>query len=368
MLVYFSVLIIICLICLFDNKGDGKRPLLISVGLIYLMITLQEGWGGDSEFYISVSDLYYGWGYSLDDLMNMDESERHGELGYKIMFTILPSYRIITFICAAVLCFAVYVLVYNFIPRKYWYLFFILMFINKYMLMGDISALPRNGLAASIFLLAVYFLSRNKKIPYLVLVLFGALFHKSILVFLPFVFVPKRPLKIHPLAGVLVLLLVAAFSAVAPGSWGEIISTFLSGSDYLDAYSHYLDENAAHFDLTLLVPFIIFWGGVLFYSTSKGGQDDKNYFFLNFAIFTIAFRLLPGIGMSDRLFFYMDYCMFAGLLIACDKFKPQKGEYFSFGTIVIISILFVYGRWFLEFSRTPHFIQHWMQYNPIFNL
>ena len=367
MIVYFSVLILICLICYFDKKGDGKRPLIISILLIYLMITLQEGWGGDTGYYAAASEWYSGSGYSIKELNEGYDGDRHGELGYKIMFTHLPSYRVITFICAGVLCLSVYILLHNFVPRKYWFLFFIFMFIDRYMLMGDISALPRNGLAAALFLIALFFLSKKKKLIYLAIIIFAAFFHKSILVFIPLVFVPSHPLKIQPAIGLLSMGLLAIFSAIAPKSWSMIVSTILSESSYLDTYSHYVDESDAHYDLTLLVPFIIFWGYVLLSMLQQKGLNERDSFFLNVAFLTIVFRLLPGLGLSDRLFFYMDYCLFAGMLIAIDKYKIPKGKIISDNVlIIIISLVFVYGRWFLEYSRTPHFVQAWSTYTPIF--
>ena len=227
--------------------------------------------------------------------------------------------------------------------------------------MGDISALPRNGLAVSLFIMAVYFLSKRKKIPFLIIIVVAAFFHKSVLVFVPFVFIPPRQFKINPTVGVLILLLVAIFSVLTPETWSNIIVSFLNESDYLGAYSHYLDEHAAHFDLSLLIPFIVFWGAILLNTSRINNLDGKDYLFINLALAVILFKLLPGIGMSDRLFFYMDYLMFTGILISIDKIKSSP-----LNLIVIGSLLLIYGRWFIMFSNTQHFIEHWLIYNPIF--
>ena len=359
MIVYFSVLIIICLICLLDNKGNSMRPLIISVVLLYLMITLQDGWGGDSEFYSRASDFYSSEQFSFSDLADLEE--RHGEVGFKYAMTIIPSYRTVQFFFSTFLCLAIYILLYNFVPRKYWALFFIFIFIDRYALMGCISSLPRNGFAASIFLIGTYFIYKRQRIIYLSLIVFAGFFHKSAWIFLPFFLAPMRYVKIEPVACVAGLIFLALISAIIPESWSNLVGAFLASSDYMESYSHYLDDNKAHFDFTLLVPFVIFWGYVIFNAIKVKGYETKEYLFIFLALFTVIFRLLPGMGLSDRFYFYLDYTFFAGMLVIIDKTKNTSTRF-----LIIASLLFVYGRWFLDYAGTLHFALHWMKYNPIF--
>lgn len=323
------------------------------------MITLQEGWGGDTKYYINASEYFYNEGLSYSELQDND---LHGEIGYKMVFTLMPSYMLFQFIFAFFLCGAIFIVLYKFVPRKYWPLFFVFLFIDKHLLMGDIATLARNGTAVFLFLFAVYFLAKGKRPIYVLIILFASFFHKSALFLLPCVLIPSKSIKIDPAGGAITFVFLAVVSAIVPDTWSNLIGSFLSLSDTLDTYSHYIEDESAHYDLTLVLPFVIYWGYIILSNHQrKIVLSSEESLFLNFALITVIFRLLPGFGLSDRLYFYLNYCFFIGMCILFAKMKQSDER-----IVLICSLLFVFGRWFIMFSHSPHFIQNWMEYNPIF--
>lgn len=358
MIVYISVFLFIVLVCfLSNNKGDGKIPLFICISAIYLMISLQSGWGGDWEAYNTLFDHYHGM--SIHDVL-VDGSR--WEPGFKVVFSILPSYDIMKFIFSAWYCFALYVFFFHFIPRKWWAFGFLFLFFNRPLLMGGLVAIARTGFAVSSFLVGLYFLANDKKWIYVLLLIVSSLFHRSALFFLLFVFIPLKKNTLNPLAGLAILFGVLIVSFAVPSAWFNMVDLVISGVDTFAEYEEALEEGFQTRRFGLLLLFLFFWAYELLTHTRKTIYTKNNYLVMYIGLIQILFSLLPEVGLASRFYFYFNYAFFAGMIVILDHEKNTVMR-----LAVITTLVFHYGKSFLTFYHTPFFAEHWMNYYPIWN-
>lgn len=354
--VYISVFLFIVLVCfLSNNKGDGKTPLVICISAIYLMISLQSGWGGDWEAYNNLFDHYHG--VSVRDAL-VDDSR--WEPGFKVAFSIMPSYDIMKFVFSALYCFALYVFFSHFIPRKWWAFGFLFLFFNRPLLMGGVAAIARIGVAVSSFLVGLYFLTKDKKWVYIVLLIIGSLFHRSALFFLPFVFIPLKRSSFNPLTGLAVLFGVLIVSIVVPSAWFNMVESVIGGMDTFAEYEESLEWGGRTRTFGLLLLFLFFWAYVLFTHTRKTIYNKNNYLVFYIGLIQIVFSLLPEVGLAGRIYFYLNYAFFAGMIVILDN---EKDSFMRLA--VIATLIYHYGKSFMVFYHSPFFAEHWMHYYPI---
>ena len=359
MIVYFSVLAFIILICfLNDDKGNGKLPLGISILAIYLMISFQAGWGGDWEAYNNSFDYYHGM--SLKEILS--EGRRQNEIGYKLAFSIIPSYTMLKFIFSAWYCFALYVLFYNFMPRKWWSLAFFFLFINRPLLMGGLCAVARTGFAAASFIIGMYFLAKGQRRYFIVILLIASMFHTSALLLLPLLLVPSKSIKIDAFAGVIIFAAIFLLFLIIPSVWTNFVESLIIGSDTFNEYEFYLDADNGERQLSMLLPFTFLWVYELFVYSKKANYSKNDYLMMNMALIQIIFSFLPSVGLSNRFYYYLNYVFFAGMMVLLDKVENETAK-----RITIISLILVFGKQFLTFYRTTYFAEHWLYYHTFWN-
>ncbi len=359
MIVYFSVLLFIILVCwLSKEKGDGAFTLGACIFAIYLMISFQAGWGGDWEAY-NTSFLYYN-GMSLSDILA--EDRRQMQFGYKFLYSILPSYRVVIFIFSAWYCVALFILFKQLIPRKWWPLAFLFLFINRPLLMGALAAISRTGFAASAFIIGLYFLSKGQRLRFVIIILIASLFHTSILFLLPFMFLPTSQGRIDPAAGVALFSVIFLFFLLSPSSWTGFVEQLIMSTDTFSEYEVYLEEDSKERMISVLTVFSFFWVYELFVHSRESGLSKNEYLLMYMALIQIAFSFLPSVGLSGRFYYYINYGFFAGMMVLLEKEKKE-----AFRLIIILSLIVVFGKQFLTFSRTPYFAEHWLHYHAFWN-
>ena len=360
MLVYFSILIICCVICFVTQNNDSpKRTLCVLFGLIWCMIAFQEGWGGDYMSYVNSFD--YLKGQSISDLL-VDDS--HGEVGYKIFLSLCPSYRISFWIGILIYCVGLAFFFYKFVPRRWWPLMLFFLFVDRPMMMGAISSYPRMAIANAALIFSYYFLSKGNRIGYIAIVFLAMFFHKSIFFLLPFFFVKGDPIKISLSKGMIVCVLIAFLSILMPSTWVSIVDNILSGVSELEDYAlHYIDSTQNNDTKGISLIFQFYWVYLLLRLLRDGSLDTTEYIILKFALIRIVFDLLPAIGMSVRVFYYLDYAFFAGMMVVLSHMSNKDSNKWA----LIVSLLIMYFYFgFMTFSKDPFWIASWAKYHYIF--
>lgn len=359
MYVYLTVMFLCCiLLYVMRNNTNKITPLAFSFGLIWIMVALQDGWGGDHDSYVLFFDLFHG--LSIKDLL---EDTTHGEIGFKVFMSIMPSEHFGVIVGMAIWCFAMAFFFYHFIPQKWWFLAIVFVFIDRSILMGMIGSYFRMALANTCLIFAIYSIWKNKRIFSVGLIFLGALFHKSILFMLPLVFVGQKPLRTKPIGVMVFFVMFTIFFMLFPSSWINFVENIVMGIDKFDSFEYYFEnQDAIQFKgITLIIVF--YWVYLLSTKLCADNLMSKEYLMMYLALIRIAFDLLPAVGMSTRFFYFIDIYYFAGMM--CLLNRLSKMDVNIYGIVITLLIMFWYTG-FRVYSASEFYKQHWATYNLIF--
>jgi len=356
--VYIPVYLFILLFCFFvKGKNSINIKLFVSLGLIFLMMAFRTNWGGDYAAYENWYDLFNG--LNASELSQMTEDETRSEIGYRFLCLICPSFRAVLIVSTLFYCITLYFFFKEFIPEKYFPYAFTFLFFDKHLLMGSSSI--RTEIAVCFFLIAVILLARNRnKIWSILSIAIGSLFHTGILILLPVVLIRSSAIRISKQF----LLLFSGILAVASIIFANQI---VAAADYLTSsigifnrYEEYLEEDvdtSLGLGIVFVVMEIIMLIPLIDISSTKG-YSDKDYTMLKLAIVWIFLMIAPSFGLSERLFFYLDYMILATVPIVHRKYQDKAmASVFKY-------YLLVYYLWvFYHYMGDAHFLAAWAHYN-----
>ena len=362
MIVYLSVMFLCCiLLYVMRNNSNKMAALAIVFGIIWLMLALQEGWGGDYESYVYHFNEIKGLGFK--DVL-IDESY-HGEVGYKIILWLMPTFHTWFIVNMGVWCFAMAFFFYHFVPQKTWYMAILLFFLDKPVLMGMVGSFCRMAIASSFLVFAYYLVCKDKfKWLALVLLLCGFLFHKSIILMAPFVFIKPKRGNLNNYVVIALFVVLYLFSWIMPSSWTNIVEGIVQNFDTIKEYEYYLEYNQvadASRGLSLIIFF--YWIYLLALHSKKNNYENGEYFVIKLALFRIVFDILPAVGLSSRIFYFIDVYFFAGLLCVFNRLPKNDPNRWG---IVVSLLLMIWYMGFHQYVRTPFYLEHWASYNYIF--
>ena len=359
MLVYLLVMFLCCIL-LYAMRNDKikLRPLAIVFGIIWLMIALQEGWGGDYLAYVRHYEEIKGLRFR--DLL-VDDS--HGEIGYKVLLWIMPTYHTWFVITIGIWCFAMAFFFYHFVPRKWWFFAILFVFFDHAILMGMIGSFSRMAIANTFLIFAVYYVLKGKRWKSVLLLLMGFFFHKSVVLMFPLIFVPIKRNKIAFPVVLVVFAVLTVFFMVSPSSWIDFVENLISRMDAFEEYTYYFENQQDIQFKGLSLVLLFYWIYLLAKQTNKKKLRGSEYLLLYYALIRIAFDLLPAVGMSTRFFYYIDAYFFAGMM--CVMNRLPKNDPNKWVLAVSLLIMFWYFG-FHSYAGTEFYREHWSTYNLFF--
>ena len=232
MIPYLLLLLYILVIC--SLKFSNKRAsLLLCLVPFFVFMGTQEGWTSDYEDY----EKYYE---EAQDYWQVSYFALKFEFLYAWVEHIMPTYRMLIVTQILLYTIALYILFYYHIPQKYWIISFLLFFLDNNMLLMSVSAI-RSCFVASLFIIAFHLRSKDYKIFPLIMVILSVFFHKSAVLLLPFIMIPKHVnatvFKLIVASTIIVALLVF----ISPGSFNSLLNSYLDDSEELSGYTTYTD-------------------------------------------------------------------------------------------------------------------------------
>ena len=232
MAVYWSVAIITVLINLFPSKNEKQysRRLIISLIPLFIYGAFRENFGLD---YVSYIDFFEG-----TKTFGHDSNERM-EIGYYYLNKLLPTFRSLLVFQTLLLCAAYYYLFKWYIPSKYAWIGFVLLFLNGPFTVFFMLSGIRNGIAISIFILSTYYIHKRKIIPFIVCVFAASIFHKSILMMAPIAYLIGNG-KDLTRKSIIIWISVMIFVTLASATVIlDYVSLFIA--EYFDRYQTYIE-------------------------------------------------------------------------------------------------------------------------------
>ena len=186
----------------------------------------------------------------------------------------------------------------------------------------------RQDLACAIFLYSLFIIKKGKPLIYLVLILFGALFHASVLFMIPVYFIRKM----NPTPKFFIALYLVSFIGVISDISSYIPAVELFNRDY----GKYLDrelEDASWlgFFVTSLLNFIT----LLFIVNTRLYKEHKELSILSlfYLIFINLGFHMPIISRVGAYFWWFTYLLFG---IIWDNRKNYKRILYSYGIILLL--------------------------------
>ena len=333
MIPYLFLLFYIIIICSlkFQNK---KVTLLLCLIPFFAFMASQQGWTPDyDEYEMLYDEAQYNWQVSYFALKL--------EFLYAWLEHIMPSYRLLIVTQVSLYTIALYILFCYHIPPKYWIISFVLFWLDYNMLLMSVSAI-RSCIVASLFIIAYHIKSLGYKFLPTILVVLSIFFHKSAILLLPFILIPKHVnIKVFRLITFLAVV-IAVLAFIMPSSFNQILNDFLSDSEEFSAYANY--TNALTLSVSSMIARLISILCVFFVIFVAIKNKDKNRHYDDFVfictIFILVLRIIPNIGMTTRFINY-----FGPVILVCNAkillMDRTKVSHFYVGFSVLFAIYYM---------------------------
>lgn len=333
MIPYLLLLLYIIIVCSLNIKNK-KVALLLCLVPFFVFMASQQGWTPDYDDY----ERYYD---EAKDYWQVSYFALKLEFLYAWLEHIMPTYRLLIVTQMALYTTALYILFYYHIPKKYWIVSFILFFLDYNMLLMSVSAI-RSCIVASLFVIAYHLKSLRYKVPPVVLVIISVFFHKSALLLLPFILIPKRINKNIfniLLASVIIIAVIAFFS---PSSFNQTLNVFLTENEELSGYTYYTNAQThtlGNFIVQLISAACAFYVISIAIKNKDISPIYEDFVFIC-AIFILVLRIIPDLGMTTR---FVNY--FGPIFLVCNakilQMDRQKLSYFYVGYSIIFAIYYM---------------------------
>lgn len=355
--VYIPVYLFILLFCFFvKGKNSINIKLFVSLGLIFLMMAFRTNWGGDYEPYENWFNFFHG--LSSDELSQMTETDTRSEIGYRFLCMICPSFRVVLIVTTLFYCVTLFFFFKEFIPEKYFPYAFTFLFFDKHLLMGSSSI--RTEIALCFFLIAIILLVKRRRLWAAVLIPMGSVFHTGVLLMLPVFLIRYGAIRINKQFFWVITSILAIASILFANQIVTAADYVTSSIGIFNRYDEYFDEAVDYslgMGIVIVIMEIIMLIPIIDVSSSNN-YEDKTYIVLKMAIVWTLLMIMPSFGLSERLFFYLDYMLLATVPIVyqCyhDKTMANVFKYY----------ILVYYLWvFYHFLSDPHFVAAWANYN-----
>ncbi len=215
----------------------------------------------------------------------------------------------------------------------------------------------RQSLAASLFLLALALLNRGKVKTYLILILIGALIHKSLIFLLPIVFFKKVKINFKYFC---ILYLVSLIFVFKSESIVNIINLLLFFKGSMLNYSHYLLSSVHGLNLEKRITILsfalkIFNFSLMGYKYKSFQSDEKQLLYINISIFYLLIdNVFFHVPIIRRLcvFFYLPFAFAVSNKTFFIENRTVKVLY-HFILILVMGLFFTNNIWNLRDYLLP---------------
>lgn len=231
---------IYCLVALFTilinilpvktQQGYSIRSF-ISLIPLFLFGALRLDFGLDYQGYLDFFNEAKLFGHAADERM---------EIGYYYLNRILPSFRSLLVLQSALLCISYFYLFKWYIPSRYAWLGFLLLFLNGPLTIYFMLSGIRNGFAISFFILSTYFIQRRKLVYFICVIFIAYLFHNSVLLMAPLAYFVASGKPITKKSSTIWVLVILFFLIASSTVILEYANIFISA--YFERYVYYLDK------------------------------------------------------------------------------------------------------------------------------
>lgn len=308
--ILFALMIVIAIPLCMINPSKKKNIIYLGIifGIFYIMTILRFGIGND---YFSYYDIF----------MNCKNAEDIGTLfgtGIEPAFVLLnklisfftDDIRIIYGIYGLCILVPAGIAIYKY-SRNVW--ISCIVYVSFTFFYASMSFI-RQSIAASIILLAFYFVKEKKILPVILLSLLATCFHFTSLIFLPFFFLSfiKISKKYLITYGIINVVLYAAYQILLNGfninplNWAANLATIVFGRDFNSYIDTIYFSNGFSIAYTIMPALMLAFLLIAYYKGWGKNNSHEVQVYVNFMLYTFSFWLFATIiFILERFSMYM---------------------------------------------------------------
>lgn len=326
------ILVLFCFICRRDKK-NATMSFFISFAFMFLFSALRYDFGADYSSY-------------LDDYKEVRQFGFDAHYEFEIIFgrylACFPTYTAFIATTSLLWFTSLYYLSKKSIGFNYYWLFLFYIFFTEECVV-DAWVAMRSALVMVVFILAVHFLTSNKRLFAAVLLVSCFFIHSSSLVFLPLILLGEKSKKLFVspifLGSIIALSIYTAFSGKA--EFYLWLSAFISdNAEDLTKYTAYLDNmtfgggyiiRTLLFRALVIIPFVY-----LYYGLKKEKEKGYNIYY-QIGLIACGLTLTLGSGMISRFLMVMNP-FFIISLIRTIKYNKREFSYIAIFCVLFVSL------------------------------
>lgn len=335
MFFYWLLFLIVMVVQLFPVKSQKQytTQLIVSLLPLFLFGAFRVNFGLDYEAYETYFDEVKFFGSEADDRM---------EIGYMYLNMFLPSFRSLLIIQSALLCVTYYYLFKWYVPFRYSWLGFLLLFLNGPLTIFFMLSGIRNGIAISILILSTRFIHQRKIIPFAILTCLAYFFHNSVILIAPIAYFIANG-NVITSKNVKVWLFVMFVLAITSSTiLLEYLGVFIMTN--FDRYTTYIEiAKEQEGGVGLLIAIFSIGASILFLSILKDKQlTAKEMMLVKFTLLFFISFLLGPLNMRMSQYFASFFVVGSLLIINKKAHKTLKHAYFA---LVFAYVIYSFTIW-----------------------
>ncbi len=350
MIVAYIISAIAILLAYYAKNERQKYALPLAFIIITAFLSLGYEWGNDVPTYFAWFENYNS--HSLFDFKTYEDLNHKSEFGWVFITQLCAP---IGFYGMRAVLFAyenlvIYLLVKRIVPKEYyWFAVFIYTVNPNFMILG--SSMMRQWLAMCLVVHGFLFLEKKKWVIYIILVLIAFSMHRSALICLPFVFLPRWMEKYKSTAA-LTLIPFFLIYYMASDYVVEYVVEMLKSDDMYQNYTS--AEYSLGVGFLSVVQFIII---IFMFINIQKIEKVKRMYVAVLLAFGLILPLYYYSGMAARLGYYFTVFTIGAypLFVSDTKLSVMTKGLFT-TAIVVITIynnimFFADPMWFISFGK-----------------
>lgn len=362
MLTIISISILALFLTILDSLKFLKKGLLYSFIIITVIAAIRYDYGNDYMSYYN-DYLRYNSNYIKDIFNGSVEFKEPGWSIFCILFSLFGQYGFFIMVATiSIFCNWIYYrfIVENVQRRYYWLAIFIYLFTFEFYVLP--MSMIRQGLTIALCVYSYHFIKRKNILIPIILSLITYIFHRSSIIFFPFILLSLvnwdkngKSLSIT-LLGIFIVFFIS--NSLVERIFGNILAW-----EEMTIYDQYTLDEGSKIGTRRILEFIPFFVSLYYLSNNKKNISGQKYMVMLSTIATILYPFSMIIQLASRLTYYFNIYYIATIPITYFYIKDNALRY---GLLTIYMLITLYMYYFC--FKSPVFNAYFSDYQTIFSV
>ena len=331
------------------NEYNAKSNFIIAIIVLCALLSVRYEFGPD---YFNYRNIYNG--AQGEDLKDYTGAGSTMERPFLYLLQLFPSFT--SFVCfLTVFWFStnLYFITHHISPQYYWAVLLFMVFEPTYLLLSSVAM--RTTLCASLFLIALEFLLRGKRIIYILIIILASMFHSSTIALIVFALITDKKNTFVFNTTICYIMGIVALISIVVGEnvlIKNLSAFFIETIEDLDRYSNRKIGGVSQSFNSLLFKIMSF-SILLYINKSRNNIDEPKTIILNkIAIIAVLLQLFLGQSIvSDRFLSILNPVYICAMLNSI-KYNEKRINSIIFIFVVIVSVYMFYSKITKDYSSS----------------